>query len=33
MVCSMFLRSGWGIARTASLAKGGTSKKTITAPP
>jgi hypothetical protein len=27
MVCSMFLRSGWSIVRSASLAKEGTSKK------
>jgi hypothetical protein len=27
MVCSTFLRSGWSIVRSASLAKGGTSKK------
>jgi hypothetical protein len=26
-VCSMFLRSGWGVVRSASLATGGTSKK------
>jgi hypothetical protein len=28
-VCSMFLRSGWSIVRSASLAKGGTSKKRL----
>jgi hypothetical protein len=27
MVCSMFLRSGWGIISSASLAKGSTLKK------
>jgi hypothetical protein len=27
MICSTFLRSRWGIARSALLAKGGTSKK------
>jgi hypothetical protein len=27
MVCSTCLRSGWSIVRSASLAKGGTSKK------
>jgi hypothetical protein len=27
MVCSIFLRSGWSIVRSASLAKGGTLKK------
>jgi hypothetical protein len=27
MVCSMFLKSGWSVIRSASLAKGGTSKK------
>jgi hypothetical protein len=26
-VCSMFSRSGWSFVRSASLAKGGTSKK------
>jgi hypothetical protein len=26
-VCSTFSRSGWGVVRSASLAKGGTSKK------
>jgi hypothetical protein len=26
-VCSTFSRSGWSVARSASLAKGGTSKK------
>jgi hypothetical protein len=28
-VCSTFLRSGWSIVRSASLAKGGTSKKRL----
>jgi hypothetical protein len=27
VVCSMFSRSGWNVVRSASLAKGGTSKK------
>jgi len=27
MVCSMFSRSRWSIVRSASLSKGGTSKK------
>jgi hypothetical protein len=27
MVCSTFLRSGWSVVGSASLAKGGTSKK------
>jgi hypothetical protein len=27
MVCSAFSRSGWSVVRSASLAKGGTSKK------
>jgi hypothetical protein len=29
MVCSIFLRSGWSVVRSASLAKGGTSKKRL----
>jgi hypothetical protein len=29
MVCSTFLRSGWSTVRSASLAKGGTSKKRL----
>jgi hypothetical protein len=33
-VCSMFSRSGWSVVRSASLVKGGSSKKeTVTAPP
>jgi hypothetical protein len=29
MVCSTFLRRGWNVVRSASLAKGGTSKKRL----
>jgi hypothetical protein len=29
----LFSRSGWSVVRSASFAKGGTSKKTVTAPP
>jgi hypothetical protein len=33
-VCSTFLRSGWSVVRSASLAKGGIfEKETVTAPP
>jgi hypothetical protein len=31
-VCSRFSRSGWSVVRSTSLAKGGTSKKRLTAP-
>jgi hypothetical protein len=30
---TQFSRSGWSVVRSASLAKGGTSKRTVTAPP
>jgi hypothetical protein len=32
-VCNTFWRSGWSVVRRASLAKGGTSKETVIAPP